>query len=104
MQFVAVINEYDAAQERGEVQRHGGDHTSKVSDTNLAPATLQELGLTKTEIHAARLYRDAEKEHPGIVRDTLQRMVDNMDEPSKTKLRDEIVTAAKRSFQIAVLS
>jgi len=62
--FAGFAKELRAAQERGEVVGPHSGASKRVSDENpIAPATLQELGLTKTEIYEARLYRDAEKRY-----------------------------------------
>ncbi len=58
-----LADEYDAAQERGEVQRRGGDGTSKVE-----VPTARDAGLTHKVLHDARLIRDAEEADPGVVR------------------------------------
>jgi hypothetical protein len=58
-----LADEYNAAQARGEVRTKGGNYTSKVPDKNLAP-TSTDIGLTRKEIHAARLIRDAEQRKP----------------------------------------
>lgn len=50
-----LADEYDAAQERGEVAGHGGDRKIKVPDANL-----EKVGLSKREVHEARQIRDAE--------------------------------------------
>lgn len=47
---------YDDAQERGEVQKPGGDRTSIVAGSNNAP-TAADLGLRRDEIHEARRLR-----------------------------------------------
>jgi hypothetical protein len=60
-----LADEYDAAQERGEVAPQG--RPEKVSDENLLP-TVADIGLTKGQVHEARQIRDAEKADPGIVR------------------------------------
>jgi uncharacterized surface protein with fasciclin (FAS1) repeats len=61
-----LADEYDAAQERGEVAAHGGDRKIKVPDANL-----ENIGLSKREVHEARQIRDAEEANPGVVRRTL---------------------------------
>jgi hypothetical protein len=63
-----LADEYDAAQDRGEVATAGGDK-SKLPEQNFA--TVSDIGLTHKEIHDARQIRDAEAEDPGIVRRTL---------------------------------
>ena len=58
-----LADEYDAAQERGEVQSRGGDQSSK-SELPTAAA----IGLSRKDIHEARQIRDAEAAEPRIVR------------------------------------
>ncbi|GGB63002.1 hypothetical protein GCM10011316_38620 [Roseibium aquae] len=56
-----LAEEYDAAQERGEVKGHG--HKSDVPDWNNTPSAA-ELGLRRKDIHEGRKIRDAEREKP----------------------------------------
>lgn len=56
-----LAEEYDAAQERGEVST-GGGRPDCVEDRNAVPATAVDLGLRRDEIHAARKLRDAERD------------------------------------------
>ena len=50
----------------------GSVRTDIVPNGNdVRPATAADLGLTRKEIHEARIIRDAEKADPGIVRRTL---------------------------------
>lgn len=58
-----LADEYDAAQERGEVKRLGGD-TSGVEYDNTASAA--DLGIRRDQIHEARQLRDAEQDNPGL--------------------------------------
>ncbi len=59
-----LADEYDAAQERGEVAK-GSVRTDIVPDGNdVRPATSEELGLTHTQIHEARQIHDAEVVEP----------------------------------------
>lgn len=59
-----LADEYDAAQERGEVATR--------ADQNLLPnekkVSVADIGLTHKDIHEARLIRDAEEADPGVVR------------------------------------
>lgn len=93
-----LADEYDAAQERGDVQKPGGDRMSNVPDGNNAP-TVDEIGLTRKEIHDARLIRDAEQDDPGIVRRTLDGCLERGDEPTRAVLRRSVsdIRAAVRS-------
>ena len=80
-----LADEYDAAQERGEVatQRDGG----RPSQTEGLKATVAEIGLTHKEIHEARQIRDAEEAEPGIIRQTLDDALDAGEEPTKAAVR-----------------
>jgi hypothetical protein len=76
-----LADEYDAAQERGEVaKKNDGDRSSKAED--LKP-TITDLGLTHKDIHEARLIRDAEKADPGITRRTLDAQLAAGEEATK---------------------
>lgn len=86
-----LADEYDAAQERGEVQKRGGDGSSK-----LELPTAAEIGVSRKDIHEARQIRDAEKANPGVVRRTLNDRLDKGQEPTKAALREAIVEAAKQ--------
>ena len=92
-----LADEYDAAQKRGEIQRHGGDRCSKVSSENLAP-TVADLGLTRKEVHEARLLRDAEAADPGLTRRTLDEAIAAGREPNRAELR----RAAEQKLQRSV--
>ena len=60
-----LADEYDAAQERGEVAVQGKPSKAK------GLATASQIGLSYKEIHEARTIRDAEKRDPGVVRRTV---------------------------------
>jgi hypothetical protein len=60
-----LADEYDAAQERGEVQKHGGQGNRDIPVRNIPSATVADMGLTSKEIHEARTIRDAEARDPG---------------------------------------
>jgi hypothetical protein len=64
-----LADEYDAAQERGEVARNG-DNLPSVSKLNAKKPTAAEIGLSRKQIHEARDFRDAEEADPGVVRRT----------------------------------
>jgi len=89
-----LADEYDAAQERGEVQSRGGDRVSKVPERNIAP-TAAEIGLGRKQIHDARQIRDAIAEQPGIVRQALDQLLAEGDEPTRAALKRAIQPAAK---------
>jgi hypothetical protein len=80
-----LADEYDAAQDRGEVRRAGNSSAPE----ELISAS--EIGLSHKDIHEARLIRDAERENPGVVRRTLDRLIDAGQEPTKAAVKREIV-------------
>lgn len=84
-----LADEYDAAQERGEVKTQGN-----IPDENVS--TLADIGLTAKAVHEARQIRDAEQAHPGIVRETLDAALDAGDEPTKAAVRRAVNHRAKR--------
>lgn len=83
-----LADEYDAAQERGEVARAGGDRT-KIPEENFATAA--EIGLTHKQIHEARKIRDAEEREPGITRRALDAMLKQGRPPSRADLRRAVI-------------
>lgn len=80
-----LADEYDRAQERGEVQRHGGQGKRDVPEQNIPSAS--DLGLTRKDIHEARIIRDAEKNDPGIVKRTLAEKLKAGEEPTRAKVK-----------------
>jgi hypothetical protein len=65
-----LADEYDAAQNRGEVVGAHDGAKKRVPNEN-AIATVTDIGLTRKQVHEARRIRDAEKREPGMVRKTL---------------------------------
>ncbi|MFG6589992.1 hypothetical protein [Sulfitobacter sp. 1A12157] len=61
-----MAEEYDAAQDRGEVAKDGKPKTVG-GDNGIKPATAADIGLRRDEIHDARKLRDAERDEPGII-------------------------------------
>jgi hypothetical protein len=80
-----LADEYDAAQERGEIRENGERSFS-------SPEKLSGPGiLPPKELHEARLIRDAEKVDPGIVRRTVDAAIAAGEEPSKAKVRRAVL-------------
>lgn len=91
-----LADEYDAAQERGEVQRPGGDRkTINVPDRNNDPAKVEDLGLTRKQIHDARQIRDAEKAAPGATEKAVNARLDAGEEPTRAALKRDLGLARK---------
>lgn len=81
-----LADEYDAAQERGEVRTR--------SDQNLLPdekkVGVSELGLSHKQIHEARQIRDAEEAEPGFVRRVMDERIQAGEEPTRAAARREL--------------
>jgi hypothetical protein len=90
-----LADEYDAAQERGEVASGRDGPGAGVSNGN-AKATVAEIGITRKEIHDARLVRDAEVADPGIVRRTVEKDLAADKEPTKAEVRRVVKAVANR--------
>ena len=91
-----LADEYDAAQARGDVHRHGGQLPRDVVETNIP--SLTDLGLRRDQIHDARLIRDAEEADPGIVRRTLDQKLERGEEPTRSAVRRAAEDRLQRSL------
>lgn len=94
-----LADEYDAAQARGEVatRQNNPGSVGHVSDNNMPPATAADLGLSRNDIHDARLLRDAEEADPGIVRRTLDEKLARGEEPTRSAVRRAAEEKLQRS-------
>lgn len=90
-----LADEYDAAQDRGEVQTRGGDGNSKAE-----LPTAADIGLTGKDVHEARQIRAAEQAQPGIVRATLDAALDAGEGPTKADVRRATGLAAYLSVPL----
>jgi len=87
-----LADEYDAAQERGELAKRGGDRLTKVPNGNNAP-TAADIGLSRKDIHEARKIRDAEQKNPGLAARALDAMVEARQEPTRAALGRSVMDA-----------
>lgn len=85
-----LAEEYDAAQDRGEVATDGKPKTV-AQDNGFKPATAADLGLRRDEIHEARKLRDAERDNPGLIRRALDGMIERGEEPTRAALKREVI-------------
>lgn len=92
-----LADEYDAAQERGEVQGHGGQGKRDVPSENIP--SVSDIGLTRKAIHEARQLRDAEIADPGVIRRALNERLESGEEPSRAAVRRAIVEASERGLR-----
>jgi hypothetical protein len=81
-----LADEYDAAQDRGEVTTR--------SDQNLLPdqkkVSVADIGLSHKAIHEARKIRDAEEQERGIVAKVVNEAIERGQEPTRAAVRRAI--------------
>lgn len=92
-----LADEYDGAQERGEVFSHGGNRESKMGVSHLA-ARIKEVGLSADEIRDARKIRNAENSDPGLIRRTLDAHLERGEAPTRAALRRAAEDKLQRSI------
>src|SRR5262245_3586323 len=90
-----LADEYDAAQERGEVatQKHGGANIKHGVPKQNTVATVEDIGLTRKQVHDARIVRNAEKAKPGIVRKMLDEQLEAGEEPTRADVKRAVRNA-----------
>lgn len=93
-----LAEEYDAAQDRGEVGKEGRPKTV-TEENGFTPATAADIGLSRKEIHEARLIRDAEVADPGITERVVEEIVARGEEPTKAKVHREVIAKPKAEPQ-----
>ncbi len=88
-----LADEYDAAQERGEVAAVG--KPINIPAGNNKP-TVSNIGLSSKAIHEAREIRDAEQAEPGVVRRALDKIIEAGEEPTRAKVKRAVKAKSKR--------
>lgn len=86
-----LADEYDAAQERGEVAKRGEQDRVRdnVGNGNVI-ATAADLGIRRDQIHEARQVRDAEREDPGVYRRTALDLAEQGVETTKAAVKAHV--------------
>lgn len=87
-----LADEYDAAQERGEAAKRGGDRRSDQSSQGEPLISPDDVG-GKKALHEARRLRDAEKADPGVIERNVGEVIDRGDEPTRAELRRSLKAA-----------
>lgn len=100
---IRLADEYDAAQERGEVAK-SGQRNDLVVDGNEVKPTAADLGLRRDEIHEARQLRDAELAEPGIVERVIAARTEAKEEPTKAALREAVSEANNKHVHVSANS
>jgi hypothetical protein len=85
---IRLAEEYDIAQARGEVRTAGNPIVVDPNNCKVGPS---DLGLRRDEIHEARKLRDAEAAEPGLIRRSLDAMLERGEEPTRAALIKEVV-------------
>jgi hypothetical protein len=83
---VRLADEYDAAQQRGEVESPGQPRKNIIpkKDNSLSNA----IGLVAAkQVHEARIIRDAEKANPGVIRRTVEARLNAGQAPTRAFVR-----------------
>lgn len=86
-----LADEYDAAQERGEVR---GDRERTASSPEAVSAS--DIGLTHKQVHEAREIRNAEVAQPGIVKATVDAAIAAGEEPTRAKVKQAVRRVMER--------
>ena len=98
---VRLADEYDAAQERGEVANPGGSGHNQYGGANIPnennSSTVQDIGVTSKQVFNARQVRDAERADPGVVRRTVDAAVKSGRAPTRAEVNRATAKAAGRT-------
>ena len=94
-----LADEYDGAQERGEIAKSGQYQRAIPGENSSQLATAAQAGVSNKEVFEARQFRDVERDEPGVTRRTLNEILERGDEPTKAALKREIMEAAGRIKQ-----
>jgi hypothetical protein len=108
-----LADEYDAAQERGEVKGRGNKSgKSNIPNENNTP-TVEDIGLTSKQVHNARAVRDAEKAKPGAIRKAIEEKLASGKEPTRADVNrvvrppkpraERVPQAVEREDKVAAL-
>jgi hypothetical protein len=91
-----LADEYDAAQNRGEARSAGQPKKSIVPKENNSFGPT-DIGLTRKQVHEARIVRDAEKAKPGIVRKTVEAKLEANEEPTRADVKRAVKPRSKHT-------
>jgi hypothetical protein len=90
-----LADEYDAAQEQGQIARRGETlrRGPEIPNGNFGKPTTKDIGLSPKAIHEARRIRDAEAKDPGIVHRVLEERIARGEEPTRAAVRRAVAEA-----------
>jgi hypothetical protein len=81
-----LADEYDAAQERGEIAKQSSGRPKSVPNENTFTRT-DDIGITRKQILEARIVRDAEKQKPGIIQQTVDAQLQSKNGPTRAGVK-----------------
>lgn len=82
-----LAQEYDDAQDRGEVRRANNEKTASGREA----VSASDIGISHKDVHEARQFRDAENAEPGLIRRSLDAMIERGEEPTRAALKREVI-------------
>lgn len=94
---IRLAEEYEAAQDRGEVAKQGEQDRARdnIPAGNVIPATAAEIGVDPKDIHNGRKLKAAEDADPGVIERSIGELVEAGEEPTKAALARKIDVVAK---------
>jgi hypothetical protein len=92
-----LADEYDKAQERGELRPVGKPKGTANSSTGEELAGADDVGLTHKLVHEARKVRDAERAEPGIIRKVVEQKLQAGAEPTRADVKRAVNEMTKKA-------
>lgn len=93
-----LADEYDAAQERGEVGV-SGFRSDLVRDVDEVKPVASDVFGSREALREARIIRDAERASPGIAQCAIEARLAQGQEPTKAALREAVIEAARQGLR-----
>lgn len=81
-----LAEEYDDAQERGEIRGRGNPILTSGEEL----PTARDIGLSDKDVHEYRRFRDAEAAEPGLISRAIDAMIERGEEPTRAALRRDV--------------
>jgi len=88
-----LADEYDLAQEKGEVAKVGKRKKDIIPEGNNKISTIADLEISSKQIHEARKVRDVLRKDPTAIEDKVNALVEQGLEPTKAAIREQLLHA-----------
>lgn len=99
-----LADEYDAAQDRGEVAGNGQRGKAVENQDSSFRAKAPDLGLTRQQVYEARRIRDAEAALPGVMAQTIDAAIAAGREPTRAAVHQGVGGALKAADKVLARS